>query len=243
MIGEAETLLQGKGPVSLRKLLRSGIDLLCPGPSDGRNGNLRQQILDLEIKKRDHNLQQLFKLESGSAASSSWVGLGTIAYELVSHFKPRKIVELGSFNGFSTFAMGLALRDLKMDGRIYAVDTWMGDEHSGLYGEEVYQSFLENQRKLGLDDTVCPLRMTFAEASHHIAPPIDLLHVDGLHTLKAVYSDFNAFRHLLAPGAIVLFHDVYTMFRGMRLFWALMSRRYPSYRIPYSHGLGVIQVP
>jgi hypothetical protein len=227
----------------LRSLLRSSIDLLCPGPSDGKNGKLRQQILDLEVKKRDRNLQQLFELEAHSPVRSSWIGLGTIAYEVVLHFKPQKIVELGSLNGFSTFAMGLALRDLQRDGRIYAVDTWMGDKHSGLYEEEVYQSFLENRHKLSLDNTVFPLRMTFAEASKQITSPIDLLHVDGLHTFKAVTSDFNAFRHLLAPDAIVLFHDVYTKFRGMRLFWALISRRYPSYRIPYSHGLGVIQIP
>jgi predicted O-methyltransferase YrrM len=226
-----------------RKLLSSGVDLLCPGPSNGRNGKLRQQILDLETKKRDCNLQQLLELETRSPLPSAWSGLGTIAYEIVSHFKPQKIVELGSYNGFSTFAMGLALRDLKMDGRIYAVDTWMGDNNMGLYGEEVYQSFLENKHKLGLDGTVCPLRMTFAEASKQITPPIDLLHVDGLHSITAVTSDFKAFRHLLAPGAIVLFHDVYTKFAGMRLFWALISRRYPSYRIPYSHGLGVIQIP
>jgi len=227
----------------LRKLLSSGFDLLCPGPSDGRNGKLRQQILDLETKKRDCNLQQLFELEARSPVRSAWSGLGTIAYEIVLHFKPKKIVELGSFNGFSTFAMGLALRDLKMDGRIYAVDTWMGDKHTGLYGEEVYQSFLENKHKLGLDSTVRPLKMTFAEASKQITAPVDLLHVDGMHTIRAVISDFNSFRHLLAPGAIVLFHDVYTGFQEMRLFWALISRRYPSYRIPYASGLGVIQIP
>jgi hypothetical protein len=64
-----------------------------------------------------------------------------------------------------------------------------------------------------------------------------------LHTFKAVSNDFRCFRPLLNPGAVVLFHDVYTHFREMRIFWALISRRFPSYLIPYSHGLGVIQVP
>jgi predicted O-methyltransferase YrrM len=151
-------------------------------------------------------------------------------------------VELGSFSGFSTFAMGLALRDLGAGGKLYAVDTWVGDKHSGLYGEDVYQSFLQNRHDLGLDRTVSPLRMTFEAASRTIAPAVDLLHIDGLHTFKAVYSDFNHFRRHLTPNAIVLFHDVYTFYRQMRLFWTLMSRRYPSYLIPYSHGLGVIQL-
>ena len=172
------------------------------------------------------------------------MGLGTIAYEIIQHFKPEKVVELGSARGFSTFAMGLALRDLGAGGQLYAVDTWKGDDHIGSYGEEVYRGFLESRRILDLESTVQPMRMTFEEASKIITPPIDLLHVDGLHTFTAVARDFKQFRRHLTPGAIVLFHDVYTTwFPQMRLFWALMSRRYPSYLIPYQHGLGVLQIP
>jgi predicted O-methyltransferase YrrM len=188
-------------------------------------------------------LRELFALSEHPQEGTPWSGLGTIAYEIITHLRPQNIVELGSKCGFSTFAMGLALRDLNLGGKIYAVDTWKGDLHADFYGEEVYENFMADRHTLGLDDVVQPLRMTFAEASKEIAPPIDVLHVDGLHTFKAVTADFNGFRHLLAPGAIVLFHDVYTTFRQMRLFWTLLSLRYPSYRIPYSHGLGVIRVP
>jgi predicted O-methyltransferase YrrM len=225
------------------RLLNVGARILFPGPADGRNGLLRQQILSLESIKRDSKLQQLFELEERAPARSAWVGLGTIAYEIVKHFKPKKIVELGSFGGFSTCAMGLALRDLGQGGLIYAVDTWSGDDHTGPFGEQVYRSFLERRSELGLASNIFPLRMTFEEASEKIAPPIDMLHVDGWHTFAAVFRDFKTFRRHLAPGAIVLFHDVYTYFPGMRLFWAVTARRFPSYLIPYSHGLGIIQIP
>lgn len=118
-----------------------------------------------------------------------WVGLGTIAYEIVLHFKQKRVVELGCARGFSTFSMGLALHDLGEGGQIFAVDTWNGDEHFGYY-----------------------------EASRIISPPIDLLHVDGVHTFRAVTRDFQLFRRHLKPGAIVLFHDVYTVFPQMRCF-------------------------
>ena len=226
----------------LRRLFDYALDLAFPGPLSGRSGPLRQQILDLEMTKRDSKLGRLFELEEQAPARSAWVGLGTIAYEIVSHFKPKRIVELGSFGGFSTFAMALALRDLGQGGKIYAVDTWEGDDNTGPYGEVVYQNFLRTRRELGLEETVCPLRMTFKEASTRIEPGVHLLHVDGLHTFRAVSDDFKCFRHHLMPGAIVLFHDVYTGFPQMRIFWALISRRFPSYRIPYSHGLGVLQI-
>lgn len=229
---------------SIKSLILSGVDKLCPGPSSGKNGALRAQILDLELKKRDQKLQPLFDLHERSPRGVAWVGLGTIAYEIVQHFKPKKVVELGSARGFSTFAMGLALRELGGEGRqLYAVDTWKGDKHIGNYDEEVYENFMKSRHELGLDNTIAPMRMTFEEASKKIAPPIDLLHVDGLHTFKAVSTDFKQYRRHLSPGAIVLFHDVYTpFFPQMRLFWTMISRRYPSYLIPYQHGLGVIQV-
>ena len=57
--------------------------------------------------------------------------------------------------------------------------------------------------------------MTFEKASHVIEHGIDLLHIDGWHTYRAVSTDFNQFRPLLAPGAIVMFHDVNNpLFRG-----------------------------
>jgi predicted O-methyltransferase YrrM len=225
----------------LTKFAYFGIDLFCPGPSSGRSGSLRQKILDLELTKRDVNLDRLFAIEQSSPVKSAWVGLGTLAYEIVTHFKPKKIVELGSFGGFSTCAMGLALKHLG-EGQIFAVDTWAGDPHTGLYGDEVYEAFLFKRKDLGLTNTICPLRMTFEEASRHITSEIDLLHVDGWHTFRAVNNDFRLFRRHLSPGSLVLFHDVYTGFAQMRFFWAIISRRYPSCLIPYSHGLGIIQI-
>jgi predicted O-methyltransferase YrrM len=218
------------------------LDLLCPGPASGRNGSLRQQILELELRKRDESLAPLFALERGSPAPSAWVGLGSIAYEMVKHFAPRVVVELGSFGGFSTGAIGLALKHLGGERKLYAVDTWSGDAHTGKYGDQVYDAFLGVRHALGLNEIIIPLRMTFDEAADKIPDKIDMLHIDGLHTFAAVSHDFKTYKPLLASNAIVMFHDVYTEFPDMRLFWAMISRRYPSYRIPYSHGLGVIQV-
>lgn len=217
-------------------------------PSVVRNSfdpRLQERILRLEAQKSDLNLQELHDCyrHRCHSAPSAWRGLGSIAYEIVKSFRPKVVCELGSFSGFSTFAMGLALRDLAERGQLYAVDTWQGDPHAGFYGEELYENFLSDRRKLRLDDVVVPLRMTFEEASRRIPEGIDLLHIDGWHTFRAVRNDFRAFRPLLNPGAVVLFHDVRGDFFGMRVFWRWLTLRYQSYRIPYSSGLGVIRMP
>jgi predicted O-methyltransferase YrrM len=226
-------------PLAIRSTLKWGYEHLLPGfvsrPLDFR---LRDQIVRLEGRKSDFNLDPL----RGTHAidMTAWRGLGSLGYEIVRHVKPRIVVELGSHGGFSAFCLGLALRDLGLGGRLYAVDTWQGDPQTGEYGDEI---FLDDRAALGLQETVIPLRMTFEEASRAIEPGVDLLHVDGWHTFAAVRRDFATFRPLLSRRAIVMFHDVRTIYRGMRWFWALMRLRYESCTVPYMHGLGIIRMP
>jgi predicted O-methyltransferase YrrM len=225
-----------------KDLLWACYDTLIPGPKTGRSGALRGTVLQLEARKSDRNLQKLLDFEQRSPARSAWAGLGTIAYEIVRHYRPTRIVELGSFAGFSTCAMGLAMKDAGIPGQIYAVDCWEGDGDTKRYGEEVYQWFLACRKELGLEHVIVPLRMTFEEAAKKVEPGIDLLHVDGWHKFRAVRHDFATFRPHLRKGGLAMFHDVNHGFRGMRLFWRMVAMRYPHYLIPYGCGLGVVQV-
>lgn len=229
----------------LKSFAKRTFDFVLPGPSDGKNGALQSLVYGFEEHKRDCNLGALFEIyRRGSRTESIWSGLGTLGYEIVKHFRPRRVVELGTYEGFSACAMALALRDLGEGGTVRAVDTWEGDPNTHAYNsDEVYQRFSNLRKELGLEDVIVPLRMTFEKASQVIEPGIDILHIDGWHTYRAVSTDFKQFRPLLAPGAIVMFHDVNNpLFRGMRLFWRRVSWTYPSVLIPYSSGLGIIQV-
>jgi hypothetical protein len=95
---------------------------------------LNHEVTRLEWRKSDQNLHDL--LEFPEMENSSWRGLGSFAFEFVRHNRPRIIVELGSYVGFSAFAMGLALHGSSEGGKLYAVDTWQGDGHMGSYGED-----------------------------------------------------------------------------------------------------------
>lgn len=205
------------------------------------DAGVQAELARLEISKSETPLQQLIQRQDRNGqVPTAWRDLGAIAYELVRSHRPRTVVELGSFGGFSTCALALALKEHVPGSRLYAVDTWKGDPHTGNYEEQVYEQFLSFRRELGLDEIIIPLRMTFAEARQQIPHDIDLLHIDGWHTFGAVRRDFRLFQPRLAAEALVLFHDVNAHFLGMRLFWLLASLKHPSALVPYSHGLGVL---
>ena len=57
----------------------------------------------------------------------------------------------------------------------------------------MYSTFLSRREQLGLGSTIVPLKMYFDDARDQVATPIDLLHIDGLHTWEAVNHDLQTF--------------------------------------------------
>ena len=93
----------------LKSFAKRTFDFVLPGPSDGKNGALQSLVYGFEEHKRDRNLEALFEIyRRGSRTESIWSGLGTLGYEIVKHFRPRRVVELGTYEGFSACAMALA---------------------------------------------------------------------------------------------------------------------------------------
>lgn len=175
---------------------------------------------------------------------SAWSGHIPFAGWLVEAIRPRVFVELGTHRGASYLAICQAVAANALDARCYAVDTWQGDEHAGLYGDEVYEQLdAYHARHYAGFSTL--MRMTFDEACGHFEDgSIDLLHVDGLHTYEAVRHDFEHWRPKLSPRAVVLFHDTCERQRdfGVWRFWREIQDQFPTFEFSHSHGLGVAAV-
>ena len=175
---------------------------------------------------------------------SAWLGHIPFAHWLVGRMRPRIIVELGTFSGASYAAFCDAVVRNGLETKLFAVDTWAGDAHTGTYGERIYADLkgFNETRFAGLSSL---MRMTFDEACGQFADgSIDLLHIDGLHTYEAVKHDFETWLPRLSERAIVLFHDTAQKRDdfGVWQLWAELRERYAGIEFLHSHGLGVLQV-
>lgn len=173
---------------------------------------------------------------------SAWMEHAPFAFWATSVLRPRSIVELGTHFGFSYFAFCQAVMACGLETRCFAVDTWKGDEHAGLYGEEVFENVnrYNSQHYSSFSRLV---RSTFEEALPHFPDAsVDVLHIDGRHFYEDVRRDFESWVPKLSERAIVLFHDTNVRERGFGVFqfWAELADRFPSFQFFHGHGLGVL---
>src|SRR5271165_6153152 len=187
---------------------------------------------------------ELYWQPSRQAIPGAWTGHLAIAFWLIKAVRPAMFVELGTHSGNSYSAFCQAIAQFGLSSRAFAVDTWRGDEHSGLYGEEVFQELhaFNETHFAGFSKL---LRSSFDEArSYFPDTSIDLLHIDGLHTYEAVKHDFDTWKSALSASAVVVFHDTNVRERdfGVWKLWQELAEIYPSFEFHHSEGLGVLGV-
>ena len=63
--------------------------------------------------------------------TTAWLEHGPFAMWRIRKMKPKRVVELGTHNGYSYFAMCQVVKEMKLSTECFAVDTWKGEEHAG----------------------------------------------------------------------------------------------------------------
>jgi hypothetical protein len=176
--------------------------------------------------------------------ASAWIGHIPFAFALVQMMRPQSIVELGTHKGDSYLAFCQAVANLNLPTQCAAIDTWLGDRHSGTYGEEVFAGLRAAHDPRYLDFSKL-IRSTFDLATGMFADgSIDLLHIDGLHSYDAARHDFETWLPKMSPRGVVLLHD--TAVRaddfGVWRLWDEVTPGRPHFAFEHSFGLGVLGV-
>jgi glycosyltransferase involved in cell wall biosynthesis/predicted O-methyltransferase YrrM len=131
------------------------------------------------------------------------------------------IVEIGSFKGRSTVAMGYAC--IGTNRKIYAIDTWDGND-SDFAERQFFEIWQPNIQANDLEEYILPLR----GYSHDVlkdwqeltnGKAIDFIFIDGSHQYLDVLKDFEMSFPLVKHGGWIAFHDVIYTWPGPERVW------------------------
>ncbi|AFY56299.1 glycosyltransferase [Rivularia sp. PCC 7116] len=131
------------------------------------------------------------------------------------------IVEIGSFKGRSTVAMGYACIGTKR--KIYCIDTWDGND-SDFSERQFFDIWQQNIQQNGLEEYVVPLRSYSHEALKQWnelteSKKIDFIFIDGSHQFLDVLKDFELSFPLVKDDGWIAFHDVIHTWPGCERVW------------------------
>lgn len=164
---------------------------------------------------------------------SAWTGHRLFANWLVQTLKPEVTVDLGVDYGFSLFS--LAESNI---GQVYGIDNFKGDIHTGVHSD-AYDTVLkvinENQYT-----NVNLIVGDFDAVAAIWDKPIDILHIDGLHTYEAVTNDIrNWSKFLRNENSVIIMHDTMSFPEVKQCFDEIPL---PKFNFTHSAGLGVISL-
>ncbi len=133
------------------------------------------------------------------------LGMGWLYYGLVRLIRPKRVVVIGSWRGFTPLVFGKALADNLEDGSVLFIDPSLVDDfwkdpqavrehfaqfdvHNVEHHLMTTQQFVETETYRSLDETA-------------------IVMIDGYHTAQQARYDYEAFQHLVPPRGVILLHD------------------------------------
>jgi hypothetical protein len=177
-------------------------------------------------------------------AATFWLEHIPFAMFLMDVMRPSTFVELGTYYGMSYCAFCQAARELALDIKCYAIDSWQGDLHNGLNGPEVLADLrAHHDPEYGSFSRL--IESTFDNALCYFSDrSIDLLHIDGYHTYEAVKHDYESWHPKMSDRGVVLFHDINVRENnfGVWKLWSELQSEFPSFEFHHGYGLGILFV-
>jgi predicted O-methyltransferase YrrM len=133
------------------------------------------------------------------------LGMGWLYYGLTRLIRPKQIVVIGSWRGFTPLTFGKAMADNSEGGEVHFIDPSMVDDFwkEPAAVQSHFASFGVNNIRHYLMTT-----QQFTESEPYQAlDEVGIVFIDGLHTEEQARFDYEAFRHKIAANGMFLFHD------------------------------------
>jgi len=165
------------------------------------------QLIAKRILKKIDSFHQI----DGWLSDQEALGLYTAARQL-----PRgaTVVEIGSWQGKSTYCLAMGLRA----GTVHAIDPFNADSGDDADSQEAYQEkkgsrnllaqFNDNMRERNVLDKIA-VKQGYSQQFHGDFDAIDLLFIDGDHSINGCSQDFELYAPKVKPGGLIAFHDYY----------------------------------
>jgi cephalosporin hydroxylase len=146
--------------------------------------------------------------------------------KFISNYKPKLIIEIGTFLGWSAITMGSICKKYNLDTKILCVDTWLGSvEHwrvdlcNELKQYDFFQNgtsimfdnFCKNVISHELENYIIPIPNTSNIAYqifNHYNIKAELIYIDGDHSYEGVLNDLKLYFNILNSGGIIFGDDV-----------------------------------
>jgi SAM-dependent methyltransferase len=163
-----------------------------------------------------------FQYNTSDIDLQGWNGDAPILRELVIHRRPKMVLDVGVWKGLSTINMARALRDSNIDGKVYAVDTFLGSSEHWLDADKfpslkcvngypsLYYTFLANVFDNRVQDYIIPIPST-SESAYFMFQKLgymfDIIHIDASHEYEPAKRDIENYWNLLNPGGVMICDD------------------------------------
>jgi len=120
---------------------------------------------------------------------------GFLAHHLAGRLTRGCIIEIGSWQGRSTVAWALGLRDATRGLQVYAID------------RQHHENFDKNIARLRLEKQVVKVQGLSVSVAETWKQAAELIFIDGGHDYEMVKADFKAWLPYLMPGGYMVLHD------------------------------------
>lgn len=158
-------------------------------------------------------------------AIKGWHSMSPVFQTVIDELKPKLIIEVGTFLGMSAINMAYLARKHNPDVEIVCIDTFLGSQemwvddrilfkplpfYNGRAG--VYEQFLNNVVRKGLDDTITPFpidSINGAMVLEYHKVKADLIYIDGAHDYDSCRADFIRYKDILRDEGVMLIDDAH----------------------------------